>query len=79
MKLKKCIDDVLTSPLREQGNTLDELENLIRSRSENEELLQNPEFVNHFKTALKNGLAKRRYVKEGKYYKIATFPKTRVS
>lgn len=78
VQLKKSIDEIVSNPIREQGMTLEEIENAIRSKKSHELDLENTDFTNQFKAALKNGIAKHRYMKDGKYYKMASFPPLKV-
>ena len=78
MQLKKCIDEVIAASPRELGCTIEEIENEIRCKKSAEIDLENTEFTTQFRAAIKNGVNKRRYVKEGKYYRIATFPQVKV-
>lgn len=74
LRLKKCIDEIIATPCREEGMTLEEIETAIRCKKSEELNLENSQFSAQFRTAVKNGVNKRRYVKEGKYYKMASFP-----
>lgn len=74
LRLKKCIDEIIATPCREEGMTLEEIETAIRCKKSEELNLENTQFSAQFRTAVKNGVNKRRYVKEGKYYKMASFP-----
>lgn len=76
--MKKSIDEIVQNPIRDQGMTIEEIESAIRAKKSHELDLENTDFTNQFKAALKNGLAKHRYMKDGKYYKMANFPPLRV-
>jgi len=71
LQLKKCIDEIVANPCRDAGQTLEEIENDIRYKKADLIDLESPDFTSHFKNALKKGLAKGRYMKEGKYFKMA--------
>ncbi|XP_057314256.1 histone acetyltransferase KAT6A-like [Hydractinia symbiolongicarpus] len=77
LQLKKCLDEIIANPCREEGSTIEEIENAIRCKKSDELDLENADFSSQFKAALKNGVNKRRYVKEGKYIKMASFPRAR--
>lgn len=68
------MDEILNDPIREQGMTLEEIEHSLRSNKALERDLENSEFINQFRAALKFGLSKGRYVKEGKFHKVNKFP-----
>ena len=54
--------------------TLEEIEHSLRSNKSLEGDLENSEFINQFRAALKYGLSKGRYIKEGKFHKMNKFP-----
>ena len=54
--------------------TIEEIEHSLRTKKSLEGDLENADFVNQFRAALKYGMAKNRYLKEGKYYIINKFP-----
>jgi hypothetical protein len=72
--LKKILDEIIGNPVREEGLTLEEIENSVRSKKTLEGDLENSDFSNQFRAALKFGVAKHRYLKDGKYFKLNKFP-----
>ena len=74
LKLRKSLDEILNDPIRDQGMTLEEIEHSLRSNKSLEGDLENSEFINQFRAALKYGLSKGRYVKDGKFHKMNKFP-----
>lgn len=69
--LKRCLDEIIATPCREEGQTMEEIEHDIRSKQASVIDLENPNFTAHFKAALKKGVSKGRYIKDGKYYRMA--------
>ena len=77
-QLKKCIDEVISRPPREEGITIEEIENEIRCSKTDLLDLEHPDFHQQFRQLIKNGMTKHRYIKEGKFYKMATFSSMKV-
>jgi len=77
LKLKKCIDDIISNSSREEGMTFEEIENMMRCKKSHElNIEKHSQFSMQLKSALNNGINKRKYTKEGKYYQLTKFPKT---
>ncbi|XP_065669066.1 histone acetyltransferase KAT6A isoform X1 [Hydra vulgaris] len=72
-QLKKCIDEVISRSPREEGITIEEIESEIRCSKADLLDLEHPDFHQQFRQLIKNGMTKHRYIKEGKFYKMATF------
>ena len=68
------MDEVVSNPIREQGMTIEEIEHSLRTKKSLELDLENSEFSNQFRAGLKYGIAKHRYMKEGKFIKMNKFP-----
>jgi len=73
-KLRKCIDEIIATPIREEGMTLEEIENAIWTKQSEELNIDQSHFSMQFRSALKSGVTKKRYMKDGKYYLMASFP-----
>jgi len=75
LKLKKCIDEILRAH-GEKGLTFEEIEAAMRCKKSQElRLDQHSQFSIQLRTALRNGVNKRTYTKEGMAYKLIKFPK----
>ena len=78
MKLKRCIEDIITNGngSRDEGMTFEEIEALMRCKNSRElDIDKHTQFSAQLRNALNNGINKRKYTKEGKFYKLLTkFP-----
>ncbi len=67
--MKKFIEDALNSGSNEQGHTLEEIERHIRSMHE-DDFDPKTDLSIQLKLALKRGVCKGRYAKQGRFFKL---------
>ena len=67
--MRKFIESALKKEGKEEGHTLEEVERIIR-QDNHEDFDPKTDLSVQLKLALKRGVAKGRYLKQGRFYKI---------